>query len=289
MLVTVQTQTLINIWTAPLGDIDRATQITSGAGRYYDLCWTPDGKLLYASDVFGSADIWEMEANGSGQRQLTAGAGRNYAPVISPDGRYIVFHSNRTGHWNVWRMERDGSNATLLTTGSGESNWPQVSPDGQWVAYEHVGSGTLSTLWKMPIEGGTPTRLTTKFSLRPAWSPDGKMIACWQREGTPNSPWRIALIAPDTGQAIKSFDIPQSYAAGESNLHWTPDSRNILFIDFRNGVTNLMSQPLDGGPAKQLTNFTNALIYSFDLSRDSQLVLSRALRTDDVVLITEAE
>jgi serine/threonine protein kinase/Tol biopolymer transport system component/tetratricopeptide (TPR) repeat protein len=290
MLVTVQTQTLINIWTAPLSDIDRATQITSGAGRYYDLCWTPDGKLLYASDVYDSADIWEMEADGSGQKQLTAGAGRNYAPVISPDGRYVVFHSNRTtGHWNVWRMERDGSNPTLLTTGSGESNWPQVSPDGQWVVYEHVGSGTLSTLWKMTIEGGAPRRLTTEFSVRPAWSPDGKAIACWQKAGSPNSPWRIALVSPEGGQTIKSFDIPQSFAAGGSNLHWTPDGRNIIFIDYRNGVTNLMSQSVDGGPAKQLTNYTNTLFYSFDVSREGQLVLSRALRTDDVVLVTETE
>ncbi|HLE62515.1 MAG TPA: hypothetical protein VI750_05210, partial [Pyrinomonadaceae bacterium] len=126
MLLSIQRQTLTNIWLAK-GDMTRPVQLTSGAGMFFDLSWTSDGKILYASDASGNADIWEMAGDGTNQQQLTAGAGRNYAPVASPDGRYIVFHSNRTGRWQLWRMDRDGSNQVQLTNRKEESNWPEIS------------------------------------------------------------------------------------------------------------------------------------------------------------------
>lgn len=131
-----------NVWIAPKDDFGRATQTTSGAGKYFDLSTTPDGKILYASDAEGNAQIWEMEADGTGQKQLTSGAGRNYGPAASPDRRYILFHSNRSdsiaGPWNIWRMDRDGGNQKQLTSGDGEKNFAQCSPDGKWVVYPPI-------------------------------------------------------------------------------------------------------------------------------------------------------
>src|SRR5581483_8454312 len=260
-IVTIQRQTLTNIWVAPKVSLDRVTQITSGAGRYFDLAWTPDGRVLYASDASDSADIWERQTGGAEQRQLTAGAGRNYAPTASPDGRSIVFHSNRSGNWQVWRMDRDGGNQTQLTRGSEESNWPQVSPDGRWVVYEHVGAGTPTTLWKMPFDGGEPVRLTDGLSMRPAISPDGKLVACWHKDETPNAPWRIELIPFEGGPQVKVFDLPRGEAGGGANLHWTPDGRAVIYSDFRDGVTSLWQQPTGGGEAKKLIESANEIIY----------------------------
>jgi Tol biopolymer transport system component len=286
-LLSVQRQTLTNIWLSQKNDIAHPVQLTSGAGMFFDLCWTSDGKILYASDASGNADIWEMAGDGSNQKQLTAGAGRNYAPVISPDGRYIVFHSNRTGRWQLWRMDRDGGNQMQLTNGKEESNWPEFTRDGKWLYFEHVDNG-VPTLWKMSIDGGAPERVTTFLALRPAISPDGKSLAYWQRDSTPNAPWRIAVMSLETpATPTRYFDVPQSIANGQSALQITPDATSILFIDYRNGVSNLMSQSLDGTPTKQLTNFTKEQFYSFDLSTDGRLVMSRGIRTTDAVLISE--
>lgn len=86
-ILTVQTQSLSNIWTQARREGGQAKSVTSGAGRYFDLTWTPDSRILYASDASGSAEIYEMESDGSGQRQLTAGGRQNNAPAVSPDGR----------------------------------------------------------------------------------------------------------------------------------------------------------------------------------------------------------
>jgi eukaryotic-like serine/threonine-protein kinase len=287
-LLTVQRQTFTSIWVMGKGT-EQPSQITSGAGRYFDLSWTPDGKILYASDASGNADIWEIEADGTGQKQLTAGVGRNYGPVASPDGRYILFHSNRSGSWQIWRMNRDGNNPLALTGGKEESNWAQVSPDGRWVIYQHVGAGTLATLWRVSIDGGTPERLTNDLSMRPSISPDGKLIAYWQKEQTPNALWHIAVVPFEGGQPVKLLDVPQSTANSNAVLHWSQDGGSVIYIDLRNGVTNLLSQPLEGGAPKTLTNFNKDQFYAFDLARDGHLILARGLRTNDAVLINDAK
>lgn len=288
LLLTVQRQTLTLIQIAPKEDAENARQITSGAGRFFDLTWAPDGKILYSSDASGIADIWDMSGNGTGQRQLTADAGRNYAPVASPENRYIFFHSNRSGSWQIWRMDRDGSNQTQMTFGKEESNWPEVSPDGKWIVYQHVVSGT-ACIWKLPVEGGDPIQLTTALSMRPSVSPDGKFIAHFQKADAPNAPWRIAITPFAGGVPVKLLDIPQSPANANSVIHWNREGTGILFIDFRDGVANLMIRPLENGSALQLSNFTKEQFYSFDIATNGELVFSRGLRTNDAVIIRDAD
>lgn len=285
LLLTVQRQTLTNIWIEHQDDPSKSSPLTSGAGRFFDLRWTNDNKIIYASDASGNADIWEMAADGSNQTQLTAAAGRNYAPVASADGRYVVFHSNRSGRWQVWRMGRDGGNPTQLTSGE-ESNWPDISPDSRWVYFEHIDSG-IPKLFRVSIDGGTPERITTSLALRPSVSPDGNAIAYWQKEDAPNAPWRIAVAWLDGSSPTRYLSVPQGLANGQSAIQFSPDGKTVTFIDFRNGISTLISQPIDGSSAQVLTSITKDLFYSFNQSRDGRLVMSRGIRTNDAALITE--
>jgi Tol biopolymer transport system component len=53
-------------------------------------------------------------------------------------------------------------------------------------------------------------------------------------------------------------------------------------------VSNIWSQPLNGGKPVQLTNFTTGRIFNFDWSRDGKwLALARGSMTNDVVLISD--
>jgi TolB protein len=243
--------------------------------------------VLFASDASGNADIWEMSADGSGQVQLTAGAGRNYAPVSSPDGRYVLFHSNRSGAWQIWRMDRDGSNPVRLTQGEENSNWPQVTRDGRWVVYEHAGQNSKTSVWRVPIEGGTPERLTKDLSMRPSVSPDGRVVAYWHKEEKPGAPWSIAVIPAEGGEP-RVYEVPQNEANGMSSIHWTTDARAFVYTDYRDGVTNLRLQPLEGGEPRQITDYAREIFYSFDISRDGRLLLANGLTTSDVVLLKES-
>jgi Tol biopolymer transport system component/tetratricopeptide (TPR) repeat protein len=285
--VSVQVQTLANLYTVRRdGDASHAIQITPGAGRYFDLVWGPGDRILYASDASGTADIWTINADGSGQRRLTTGRGRSYAPTISTDGRIIAFHSNRSGNWNIWRMDADGANAQQLTIGHLDSDWPNFSADGQMVYYRRLEENAVRNIWRVPAVGGAPVRVTDKVAARPTvFPPDGR-IACWYSEDTGLPKLKLAILPGDGGTPTRLFDIPPTVPPG-SALRWTPKGDGIAFVDRRGGVWNIWVQPVDGGALHPITSFPLGEVYSFDWSADGRLVYSQGMTTSDVVLLQE--
>jgi hypothetical protein len=73
-------------------------------------------------------------------------------------------------------------------------------------------------------------------------------------------------------------------------IHWTPDSKSLTYLDRRDGVYNIWTQPLDGATPTQLTNFTEDAIFYYDRLGDAgDLVVSRGAKTRDIVLIRNFE
>jgi len=289
-IVTVQTEGASTIWVAPQGDASRARQISSGR---YDgqegLAWMPGGRIAYTSRESGLTDIWSMGQDGKDQKQLTADAATNLAPWATPDGRYIIFMSTRRGASrnlrSIWRMDIDGGNLKQLTGGPGDI-YPKSSPDGRWVVLNSTRSGALRA-WKVSIEGGEPVLLIDKWTSNPTVSPDGNLVACFYREDPRNAP-KVAIIPFAGGDPVKVLDLPRPSFTSAAGLRWTPDGRALNYIDTINGVSNIWSLPLDGGPPKQLTDFKTDQIFWFDFSRDGkQLALSRGTQTSDVILIRD--
>jgi Tol biopolymer transport system component len=285
-LATVQSVALTNVWLVDLSGASATRQTTSGAGVYWDISFTPDGKLLYSSRMSGLADIWQMDLDGANRLQLTKKAGSNYGPVVSPDGRYLFFHSNRAATYFIYRAHGDGSQPERLTNQTIEEATADCSPDGKTVVFvNYTPSGF--PLKRVSVEGGTPILLSDKWVNQPAISPDGKLVACWYTE-TWGEAWRLALIPLETGGApIKTFSVPPTAAWG-GRIRWTPDGRGLLYVDTRNGVSNIWQQATDGGVPVQVTNFETEVIFSFALTPDGkQLACVRGTIAQDVVLLSD--
>ncbi len=287
-LVAFQLARRSSLWVTPKENPSGARPITSSERMVYRaVSFTPDGRILYPFSVNGNQNIWIMNADGTNPKQLTADAGVNVLARPSPDGRYIVFASNRAnqGAFNIWRMDIDGSNPIQLTYGSGESG-PACSPDGLWVVYSKGGPEVLNaqkTLWKVPIDGGEPVQVTNTPSNGAAFSPDGTLIACWYKQDAA-SPWQLAIIPFTGGPPIKLFNAPRVPILWP---RWTPDGQAISYIYTSEGVSNIWSQPISGGPPQPVTQFTSEEIEGFDWSRDGTLICSRLHSTQDVLLITD--
>lgn len=284
ILATVESQTTANVWVAPNGDANKALRITSGnndgAGR---VAWTPDGRIVYSVFTGTVGDLWLANADGSSPKQLTFDAALNGFPAVTTDGHYIVFLSTRAGGPHIYRMDLNGSNVKQITNGIAEVN-PAITPDNKWIVYQNIDD---LGLWKIPLDGGTPQRVSDKLISQPAISPDGKLIACRYRQQD-LSPFQLGIVSLETGQTVKAIDLPPTANAFPS-LQWTADGRSVLYIDTRGGVSNIWSQSLDG-PAKQLTNFRTDQIFTFEWSRDGkQLLMARGNVTNDVVLIVETK
>jgi Tol biopolymer transport system component len=287
--VTVQAQVVAKVWMLPKGET-KPVAITSGTSRYYDLFAAPDTKIVYASDASGSADIFEIASvGGSEARQLTSEGRRNYAPAVSPDNRYLAFHSNRAGVFQIWRTERDGTLPKQLTFGSSESTWPSFSPDGKWIVFQHFEPGEPFSIWRVPVEGGTPQRITEGVSIRPTISPDGKLLAFWYNDQQGNSSWKLKVVQFEGGATFNVFDVPPPVEVNwDSPLHWSSDGRYLTYVDHRGGFDNIWGQRIEGGEPRQLTHFEEGKILSFDWMKDGSLVASRGVIMSDVLLISDA-
>jgi Tol biopolymer transport system component len=183
-------------------------------------------------------------------------------------------------------VDLDGGNPKQLTRGFDRQ--PECGPDGNWVVYQSVQSGKPS-VWKVPIDGGQPTPITTpitdKPSDAPVISPDGKLVAYYLLQDAAKAP-SIAVSSFEGGGPVKTFEMPQTTLS--SHFQWSTDGLALTYVDTQKGASNIWSQPLSGGPPKKLTDFRSDQIFSFAWSPDGkQLALARGTETSDVVLIRD--
>jgi Tol biopolymer transport system component len=279
-MVSVQADTVANLWVMPAGDTRAARQLTMGSGRLDGapgIAWTPDGRIVYGSTVSGNPDIWIMNADGSNQQQLTVDPATEAQPRVCGGGRFIVFTSVRSDVPQVWRMALDGSNPVQLSTGP-VGFQPVCAPDVDEVVYTSVAREGRTTIWRVPLEGGEPVLARELQTQTAAMSPDGRTIAGGYIEGQRQS---IAVFA------IDSEEPPRVYSIFPRPLAWTPDGRALTYIDVRDGVGNIWQQPLPSGTPSQLTDFSSSTLYNFAWSWDGrQLAVSRGDTSTDVVLFS---
>jgi Tol biopolymer transport system component len=176
-------------------------------------------------------------------------------------------------------MNLDGSNPVQLTNGKTREAFfpPVVRPDGRWVIYSNEDG-----LWKISIDGGSPERVTDHLGYGKAISPDGQRIAylAYEREGG-----RVLEVMSFAGGApINTLELPPTASARD--FQFSGDGKSVLFLDSRNGTSNIWSLPLDGSQPKQVTNFKANQIFDFAFSRDGkQLAFTRGETASDVVMI----
>ncbi|HYW69449.1 MAG TPA: DPP IV N-terminal domain-containing protein [Pyrinomonadaceae bacterium] len=279
-LVTIQSEKKANLWLAAAADLDHPTQLTSTS---YDglngISWTPDGKIVYTSQINGEQNLWMTEPHGA-PKQLIAHAGFSEQPVVSPDGRYIVFLSNRNGQEHLWRIDIDGKHPTQLTHGRGDRQ-PTFTADGRAIIFR---SGSPASLFRVSIDGGEPQQLTDTGGFDPNVSPDGKTIVCGYRPA-PAAKNQIALLSVEGGQPKMICDWPAEFG----RIHWMPDGNGIAYAPRQAGIGNIWMQPVSGGAPAQLTHWNPNPIFSFDWSRDGKwLAYASGNLTSDVILISDA-
>jgi len=226
-----------------------------------------------------------MHPDGTEQKQLTVNTAMNGAPAVSPDNRYIVFTSNRSGALHLWRMNIDGTNQIQLTTTATADN-PTISPDGRWVLYNTTDERHL---WRVSIDGGPPVRLTDYPAYYPAVSPDGRMIACMERNQFKRE-FSILILPFDGGRPLKRIVFDRGGLSGD-RIQWTPDGRSILYASVLSGETIgptvVMRQSLEGGSPVRLAEFDEGELFDFSYSPDGQFfAATRGEWQHDIVLIS---
>jgi Tol biopolymer transport system component/DNA-binding winged helix-turn-helix (wHTH) protein len=172
--------------------------------------------IVFVSNRAGKEQIWRMDGDGANPRQLTSGHTHGH-PDVSEDGRWVYCVDGEVAPTAIERIPIDGENqerlplrdgalapaispdGTMLEyNGLAAGQWynglipvtggvPRVFPWKadrgivRWMphgdALVYAGRGTVTNLWKQPLTGGAPQRITD-FTHDHIWnfavSPDGK-------------------------------------------------------------------------------------------------------------------
>jgi Tol biopolymer transport system component len=286
-LVDTELATVSDLWVAT-GNNAKAKQITAKQFVVGGFSWTPNGRIIFASQ---DGHLFAVNPDGSGHSRLTSDDSPNWDPSVCGDGRYIVYAAYQEQKRGIWRMSADGSNPIRIADET-YATGAQCSPDGKWVVYVR---GPSWIPVKVPITGAKPPEVLAQdfemvFGGPLRISPDGKRImylASSEPHENPSSisanPYQVKVIPFDGGAALYKFDWPASANAP----HWAPAGDAVEYALTRSGVSNIWRQKLGGGPPKQITNFESGLIFDFDWSHEGrQLALTRGTESSDVVLIS---
>jgi TolB protein len=168
------------------------------------------------------------------------------APNWSRDGKYFLY--NQDGH--IYKLPVTGGKPEVIDSGASIrcNNDHGISPDGtQLVISDQSQEDHRSSIYVLPIGGGTPRRIT-KFSPSywHGWSPDGKTLAyCAQR----NNEFDIYSISVDGGEekqltTVKGLDDGPDYS---------PDGQYIYFNSVRSGLMQIWRMKADGSEQTQIT------------------------------------
>jgi len=283
-LATTQENHVLNVWVSSRGDAAGAKQVTFGSGKDDAITGVeagPGDSVFFTAVQNNGLYVGSLGANGEGRTRLTPVPGLNSRPSTSRDGKVVAFQSLRDDRIpHIWKMDPDGGNPVQITRGAGE-RLEDVSPDGRWVIH---GSRKDAGLYKVSISGGTPVKLAETTMEGAQFSPDGRWIAYTSYLQGPDRLLRSLVVIPsEGGKPVHTFPHPDGFG-----LRWAPKGDALTYFRDVAGVSNLWSQPLDGGPPKQITDFKDGVISSYDWSADGKRIyLSRGSETRDVVLIRD--
>ena len=154
---------------------------------------SPDGKkIAFESNRMGFWDIWTCNRDGSDCEQLTALHGTAGRARWSPNGRYVAFEFHPTERSEIYVVEVPGGVPKLLATIPGSDNLsPSWSRDGKWLYFASKRDSEPFQIWKMPLQGGSPIKLTRNGGISPVESHDGRFLyySKYEQGGV----WRMPL------------------------------------------------------------------------------------------------
>ncbi|MDX2442699.1 MAG: DUF5050 domain-containing protein [Bacteroidales bacterium] len=212
------------------------------------LCILPS--FLMAQEPQKMESSLEVVKIKSGKREVIYKEKRHFeAPNWSNDGKYFIINSKGI----LYNLDRKKKVLEEINTDFARAcnNDHGISPDGKQLVISHYnqdGQNQGSTIYTLPINGGTPKKITEKApSYWHGWSPDGKTLAF---VGARNGEYDIYTI-PVTGGEETRITTSKGLDDGPD---YSPDGKYIYYNSYQSGHMHIWRMDANGKNQVQLTD-----------------------------------
>ncbi len=209
-------------------------------------------KLLNPPKQFGPVKMTALTTGGK-----INGEDINGQLSISPDGKYVVCAANDAKQQaSLWlRQVSTNSIVRIVPPENGGYVATTFSPDGEMIYYVAIleRNKFVPTLYRIPVLGGTPTKVLDRVFSAIAFSPDGKQFAFVRLNQDD-----VALIVANTdgsGQPRTIAISKQPSGFSTAGPSWSPDGKRIacgLFNGTGAGHATVVEVPVEGGDPRPI-------------------------------------
>jgi TolB protein len=187
-----------------------------------------ESKIYFVSNRSRTKEIWQMDYDGSNQKQITNVSTMALSPHISPDGSRVAFASVSNNEWQILMYSLELNRMVSFPRYQGANLSPAWSSDGKLLAFSSSRSGDAE-IYSVDVAGGDLRRLTNSKGpdVSPTWNPktNAQIAFVSGRTGLP----QIYTMASDGSNVVRVTD--QGYAVSPS---WSPNGQFLAFAWVRN-------------------------------------------------------
>lgn len=187
-----------------------------------------ESKIYFVSNRTRTKEIWQMDYDGSNQKQITHVTTMALSPHVSPDGSRVAFSAVSDSEWQILMYSLELNRQVSFPRYQGANLSPAWSSDGKSLAFSSSRSGDAE-IYSVDVTGGDLRRLTNNKGpdVSPTWNPktNAQIAFVSGRTGLP----QIYTMASDGTNVVRVTD--QGYAVSPS---WSPNGQFLAFAWVRN-------------------------------------------------------
>ncbi|MEL6809990.1 MAG: amidohydrolase family protein [Bacteroidota bacterium] len=216
-------------------------RITTGTDFEFEPVLSPDGNsIVYVSwNDLEKGAIFKVPLSGGTPVKLTSQKGIYRTPSFSPDGKRLVFrkeggntdqgftHTKKSG---IYTMDANGGNETFVVD---KGEYPTYTKDGKRIFLQTGGTyfGELTKkLISVNVNGKDEREhVSSKYANRLVPSPDNQWIAFTNLHKVFVAPLVLNGKSIDLNDKSKSVPVSQLAKDAGINIHWSPDSKKVMW------------------------------------------------------------